>query len=199
MASKLLKNESNHSEWVGFWLSDDCPDDQKRDIEEEFKLDYKGGLRGYCNDYMQRTIKAINKGIVSLNEFSILDDEEYSLLLSSNRLNENLQKEFFQLIQEKSHFVETMSSWLLGELSGKQKERFDKLFQDKDPIAACNRYMKRTIRNIKRGFFSRKNFADIQYAKMFSVWLNDERLDRELQIELSQLLYGADERKRYSC
>jgi hypothetical protein len=94
---KLLKNEARFAGTIGLWLSDELTDDQKNELEQMFSLDY-GGLVNACNRYMLRTIKAIKKGYMSLDGFTIKDAEEFRKLLDSEKLDQSLQNELSHLL-----------------------------------------------------------------------------------------------------
>ena len=97
MKRNLLKNEAKFAENLGQMLSDDLIEEQKREVETLFTLDH-GGIVKACNRYMQRTIKAIKKGYISLDVFSIKDAEAFSELFNSNKLDEKLQDELSHLL-----------------------------------------------------------------------------------------------------
>ena len=94
---KLLKNEACFASTLGLWLSGQLTDDQKKELEEMFTLDY-GGLVKACNRYMQRTTKAIKKGYMTLDGFTVEDAESFGSLLSSEKLDKNLQTELSHLL-----------------------------------------------------------------------------------------------------
>ena len=95
--AKLLKNEACFAGTLGLWLSDRVSDDQKRELEQMFSLDY-GGLVNACNRYMQRTAKAIKKGYMSLEGFTLKDADCFGSLLSSEKLDNSLQIELSHLL-----------------------------------------------------------------------------------------------------
>ena len=95
--AKLLKNESCFAGTLGLWLSDKISDDQKKELQSMFSLDY-GGLVNACNRYMKRTTKAIKKGKMSLDGFTIKDAECFGSLLSSEKLDKELQSELSHLL-----------------------------------------------------------------------------------------------------
>ena len=94
---KLLKNESAFAGTLGLWLSDQISDDQKKELQAMFSLDY-GGLINACNRYLKRTTKAIRKGYMSLDGFTMKDAENFGALLSSEKLDGQLQSEFSHLL-----------------------------------------------------------------------------------------------------
>lgn len=95
--AKLLKNEAYFASTLGLWLSGQLTDDQKKGLEQMFTLDY-GGLVNACNRYMRRTAKAIKKGYMSLDGFTIEDAESFGSLLSSDKLDKELQGELSHLL-----------------------------------------------------------------------------------------------------
>ena len=70
---KLLKNEAYFASTLGLWLSNQLSDEQKKELEQMFCLDY-GGLINACNRYMIRTIKAIGNKIVSFDPEMVCRD-----------------------------------------------------------------------------------------------------------------------------
>ena len=185
---KLLKNESHFAGMLGFWLSGKVSKEQKRELEQMFRLDYNG-LNAACNRYMERTIKALDKEILSLEGFSVLDDEKFSVLLNSERLNRNLQKKLFRMIQKKSQFLGVLSPWLLDKLPEKEKVEFEETFRNvgDDPVKACNRYMSRTILAIEKSYITKKGFT-AKKAMEFSALIYSPKLDKGLQKKLSHLI-----------
>jgi hypothetical protein len=97
MKKKLLKDEACFAGTLGLWLSDKLTDDQKRELETMFQLDY-GGLVNACNRYMRRTIKAIRKGLMSIEGFTTHDAENFGRLFNSDKLDKKLQNELSHLI-----------------------------------------------------------------------------------------------------
>ena len=95
--AKLLKNEACFVSTLGLWLSDQLSVDQKKELEQMFTLDY-GGLVCACNRYMRRTIKAIKKGYMSLDEFTLEDAESFTSLLNNEKLDKELQSELAHLL-----------------------------------------------------------------------------------------------------
>ena len=94
---KLLKNEACFAGTLGLWLSDQLTEDQKKELEEMFTLDY-GGLVKACNRYMKRTAKAIKKGYMSLDGFTLKDADCFGSLLNSEKLDKGLQSELSRLL-----------------------------------------------------------------------------------------------------
>jgi hypothetical protein len=94
---KMLKNEACFAKTLGLWLSDQISDDQKKELQDMFSLDY-GGLVNACNRYMRRTTKAIKKGYMTLDGFTVEDAESFGSLLSSEKLDKNLQTELSHLL-----------------------------------------------------------------------------------------------------
>lgn len=94
---KLLKNEAHFAQAIGLWLSSDFDDEQKKELDKLFSLDY-GGLTNAANRYMTRTIKAIKKGYMSLEGFTIRDAECFRGILDSDQLDEKLQNELSHLL-----------------------------------------------------------------------------------------------------
>jgi len=94
---KLLKNESCFVGSLGMWLSDKLTDDQQQELETMFQLDY-GGLVNACNRYMERTIKAIKKGYMSLEGFTVADADAFAKLFNSDKLDKRLRNELSHLI-----------------------------------------------------------------------------------------------------
>lgn len=97
--AKLLKNEACFAGTLGLWLSDQISEDQKKELETMFQLDY-GGLVAACNRYIQRTIKAIRKGYMSMDDFTIEDAEKFRVLIDSPKLDGNLQSELSHLMYD---------------------------------------------------------------------------------------------------
>ena len=95
--AKLLKNESCFAGTLGLWLSNQLSEDQKKELETMFQLDY-GGLVAACNRYLKRTAKAIRKGYMSLDGFTIEDAKKFSVLIDSPRLDAKLQSELSHLM-----------------------------------------------------------------------------------------------------
>ena len=94
---RLLKEEACFAGTLGLWLSDQVSDDQKKELEEMFRLDY-GGLVNACNRYLQRTTKAIKKKKMSLDGFTLKDADCFGSLLNSEKLNKELQCELSHLL-----------------------------------------------------------------------------------------------------
>lgn len=104
--ARLLKNEAYFVKTIGLWLSDEMPDSQKKELEQMFKLDY-GGLVNACNRYMQRTTKAIMKKKMSLDGFTLEDANCFASLLSSDKLDKDLQMKLSHLLygaDERAHY-----------------------------------------------------------------------------------------------
>ena len=97
---KLLKNEAYFASTLGLWLSDQLSDEQKKELEQMFCLDY-GGFINACNRYMIRTIKAIGNEIVSFEEFSDKDAECFANLLHSRNLDNVLQGLLSRSLEQK--------------------------------------------------------------------------------------------------
>ena len=97
MAKKLLKNESCFAGTLGQWLSSDMQEDQRRELEQMFNLDH-GGFVNACNRYLRRTAKAIRKGYMSLEGFTVADAECFAKLLDSDKLDKNSQLELSHLL-----------------------------------------------------------------------------------------------------
>jgi len=95
--AKLLRKESCFAGTLGLWLSGQLSDDQKKELEQMFSLDY-GGLVNACNRYMQRTTKAIKKGYMSLDGFTLKDADCFGSLLNSEKLDKGLQSELSRLL-----------------------------------------------------------------------------------------------------
>jgi len=103
-----------------------------------------------------------------------------------------------KLLKDEACFVKTLGLWLSDQVSDDQKEELEQMFSlDYGGLVnACNRYMQRTTKAIKKGYMSLDGF-NLKDADCFGLLLSAEKLDNTLQIELSHLLYGADERVRY--
>ena len=97
MMKKLLKDEACFAGTLGLWLSDKLADDQKKELETMFQLDY-GGLVNACNRYMQRTIRAIKRGYMSIEGFTQHDAECFGRLFNSDKLDVKLRNELSHLI-----------------------------------------------------------------------------------------------------
>lgn len=97
MKKELLKNEACFAGALGMWLSDKLPNEQKKELETMFNLDY-GGLVNACNRYMERTIKAIKKGYMSLEGFTVSDADSFAKLFNSDKLDRKLQDELSHLM-----------------------------------------------------------------------------------------------------
>jgi hypothetical protein len=95
--AKLLRKESCFAGTLGLWLSGQLSDDQKKELEQMFSLDY-GGLVNACNRYMSRTTKAIKKGYMSLEGFTLKDADCFGSLLNSEKLDKALQSELSRLL-----------------------------------------------------------------------------------------------------
>ena len=95
--AKLLRKESCFAGTLGLWLSGQLSDDQKKELEQMFSLDY-GGLVNACNRYMQRTTKAIKKGYMSLDGFTLKDADCFGSLLNSEKMDKALQSELSRLL-----------------------------------------------------------------------------------------------------
>jgi len=89
---KALHDETIFVGGIGLWLSGGLPD--QKEIEELFDL-----VKG-CNRYMERTIKAIRKGRVSLNGFTSQDKEIFSKLFDSEKLNKELGRQLKEEIEK---------------------------------------------------------------------------------------------------
>ena len=98
--AKKLKNEACFASALGIWLSDQLTDNQRAELEQMFSLDY-GGLDKACNRYMQRTIKAIRKGLLSADGFTAEDLASFARLLSSEKLDSALQTQLKNELQKR--------------------------------------------------------------------------------------------------
>jgi hypothetical protein len=97
MAKRLLKKEACFAGTLGNWLSSDMQEDQRRELEQMFNLDH-GGFVNACNRYLRRTAKAIKKGYMSLDGFTIEDAESFAKLLDSEKLDKQLQEDLSHLL-----------------------------------------------------------------------------------------------------
>lgn len=93
----LLKDEAFFAEQLGRSLSPDLPEEEKRIIKIRYGLDY-GGLSNFANGYLKRLTKAIRKGRVSMEGFTVKDAESFSGILSSEKLDKKLQSELSHLL-----------------------------------------------------------------------------------------------------
>ena len=103
-----------------------------------------------------------------------------------------------KLLKNEACFAGTLGLWLSDQVSDDQKEELEEMFKlDYGGLVnACNRYLLRTTKAITKHKMSLEGFT-LKDADCFGSLLNSEKLDKELQRELSHLLYGADERSRY--
>ena len=101
MKQKLLKKETVFAMTVGGWLSNSnvLPEEQRQELELLFGIT-NGKLIKDCERYLQRTIKGIEKGILSLDGFTQEDSECFSGLLNNEKLSKELRKSLTTLIQE---------------------------------------------------------------------------------------------------
>lgn len=101
-------------------------------------------------------------------------------------------------IKNEGNFAKTLGEALSPNLSDEEKRVIDIRYGlDYGGIVNFgNGYLRRLIKAIKKGRMTLEGF-ETSHAEMFSTILNSERLDSELQNELSHLLYGADERVKY--
>jgi hypothetical protein len=96
---KFLANESDLACTLGRWLTDDSiPAEQKEEIATLFQLDY-GGIVPFCNKYLDRTIRAIKRGHVSLEGFTEKDAECFAKLTGCEKLDAALCSELSRLIK----------------------------------------------------------------------------------------------------
>ncbi len=95
-----------------------------------------------------------------------------------------------KFLKDETCFAGNLGRWLSDELSEKQKKEVEQMFalDHGGIVAACNRYMRRTIRAIKRVRVSLDGF-DQKSAENFSKLLNCSRLDAQLRDELARLIY----------
>jgi len=94
---KLLKDEACFASTLGLWLSGLLTDDQKKELETMFQLDY-GGLVNACNRYMERTSRAIKRGYMSMDGFTVADADAFAKLLNSDKLDKRLRNELSHLL-----------------------------------------------------------------------------------------------------
>lgn len=101
-------------------------------------------------------------------------------------------------VKDEANFAKELAHSLSPDLSDEEKRVIDIRYGlDYGGIVNfANGYLRRLIKAIKKGRMSLTDFAG-EHAEAFSKLLDSERLDDELQAELSHLLYGGDERKRY--
>lgn len=95
-----------------------------------------------------------------------------------------------KFLKNETCFAGNLGKWLSDELPDKQKKEVEQMFtlDHGGIVAACNRYMQRTIRAIKRVRVSLDGF-DQKSAENFNKLLNCSRLDARLRGELSRLIY----------
>lgn len=95
-----------------------------------------------------------------------------------------------KFLKNETCFAGNLGKWLSNELPDKQKKEVEQMFtlDHGGIVAACNRYMQRTIRAIKRVHVSLDGF-DQKSAENFNKLLNCSRLDAHLRDELSRLIY----------
>ena len=96
---KFLTKEAYFAGVLGQWLTDDTiPAEQKEEIATLFLLDY-GGLVPAINKYLDRTIRAIKRGHVSLEGFTKEDAECFAKLTGCEKLDAALRSELSRLIK----------------------------------------------------------------------------------------------------
>lgn len=102
------------------------------------------------------------------------------------------------LVKNEANFAKELARGLSPDLSEEEKRVIDIRYGlDYGGIVNfANGYLRRLIKAIKKGRMSISGFST-EDAECFSGLLNSDRLDTELQTELSRLLYNADERKVY--
>lgn len=90
--AKLLHDETFFVIGISLWLEGNLPDQEE--IEQLFNL-----VDG-CNRYMARTTKAIKKGRVSLDGFTIQDKLIFSKLYESKKLDMELGRQLREEIEK---------------------------------------------------------------------------------------------------
>ena len=95
--TNLLKDEANFAKELARSLSPELSEQEKRVIDVRYGLDY-GGVVNFANGYLRRIVKAIKKGRVSMEGFSIKDAEAFEGILSSKKLDSSLQLELSHLL-----------------------------------------------------------------------------------------------------
>lgn len=93
----FLKDESTFAATMALYASDDLSPEQKKEVEQLFTMDH-GGIVAACNRYMERLIKAIKKGKISLEGFTVGDGYKFSLLLNNEKLSSELRTELNHLL-----------------------------------------------------------------------------------------------------
>lgn len=94
-----IKKESNFVKELGRALSSDLTEEEKMILDVRYGLDY-GGVANFANIYLGKLIKAIKKHLMSLEGFGPQDDEVFSILLNSDRLDRSLQRELSSLLYD---------------------------------------------------------------------------------------------------
>jgi len=93
----LIKDEANFAKELAHGLSPDLSEEEKKIIDIRYGLDY-GGIVNFANGYLRRLIKAIKKGRMSIEGFEGKHAEDFSKLLDSERLDDELQAELSHLL-----------------------------------------------------------------------------------------------------
>ena len=97
---RKLSKETVFVGFLGKWLSEEFPEEQRLELDQLFGLQ-SGKFVADCNRYMERTAKAVEKGLLSLEGFSPLHEEIFRRLLNSSRLDRELQRRLRDAIQKK--------------------------------------------------------------------------------------------------
>ncbi len=106
-----IKEESNFVKELGRALSSDLTEEEKMILDVRYGLDY-GGVANFANVYLGKLIKAIKKHLMSLDGFGPQDDEVFSILLNSDRLDGSLQRELSSLLYDPK-MREKYFKWIL--------------------------------------------------------------------------------------
>ena len=97
---KKLQNEALFVGFLGQCLFNEIPEDQRRELDDYFGLQ-SGRFVCDCNRYLERTIKALSKEIVSVRGLSMDGIQSFLKLLVSDKLDKNLQSGFRRTLKEK--------------------------------------------------------------------------------------------------
>lgn len=103
-----------------------------------------------------------------------------------------------KLLKNETIYVENMSRFVSGQgLTEFEKKEIETLFEEEGGVvAACNRYMERTIKCIKKQNMSMDGFT-VEHAMRWKKLFDNDKLSLKLRTELAHLMYSGDERNRY--
>lgn len=97
---KKLQNEALFVGFLGQCLFNEIPEDQRRELDDYFGMQ-SGRFVCDCNRYLERTIKALSKEIVSVRGLSMNGVQSFLKLLTSDKLDHTLQSGFRKALKEK--------------------------------------------------------------------------------------------------